>query len=75
MTKYKKREKKSTMVSGLIYLGIGLYFLGVSVDLIPWFDRSWPVFFIIVGMAVIGSSFSRRNRQTTNEDPPTVNQD
>ena len=67
MSRNRKGEKKSTIVSGVILLGMGLYFLAIYEEVVPSFHRSWPIFLIIVGIAIIIGSFTRRSKETENQ--------
>lgn len=69
MTNCKKDDGHGSMVGGIIVLGIGLYFLAWNMDMIPHPGESWPVFLIIVGIAlVIGNLFKKRSDSDPN--PP-----
>ena len=58
------------MVSGIIILGIGLYFLGVNMDYLPPVGDSWPVFLVIVGVALIAGNLLRRKQPDDELNPP-----
>ena len=58
--KYKQRRKKRPIISGIILLGVGLFLLTQTTDLLPPIEYSWPVFIIIVGLALIFGAFFRR---------------
>jgi len=75
MSKHQKREKKSTVVSGLIFLGSGLYLMGIILDVLPRIEQSWPVFFIIVGLAIIGGAMfkNRDSQESSIGDQPDAN--
>lgn len=62
---------RSSPVGGIIILGIGLYFLAVQMDYLPSVGDSWPVFLVIIGVAmVIGSFFKKSRRSGDREAPP-----
>jgi len=66
-----RRGNRSSIVSGVIILGIGLYFLGVNWEYIPPPDESWPFFLVIVGVALIIGQIVRSSGQDKNPPPPT----
>jgi len=53
-------ERRGMLVGGLIVFGIGVFFLLVQLDIIPDLRRMWPIFPIIVGLALIVGSFKRK---------------
>lgn len=53
------------LTAGLIVLGVGVLFLLERLDIIPGLDTMWPVFPIIVGLALIISAFYRGRRTDT----------
>ena len=55
----KKRGGNDQLVGGLIVLGIGVLFLLIELDLIPNLGKMWPLFPIIVGLAMVLGSFRR----------------
>lgn len=52
-TKKKEDDRTGLVIGGSIVLGIGILFLLVNLDIIPGFDRMWPIFIIIVGLALL----------------------
>lgn len=56
-----KVKKRRPIISGIIYLCLGLFLLGQSSDLVPSFERSWPIFIIIVGIAWIAGALLKRD--------------
>ena len=67
-TKQRVRKKKRPIVSGIILLGIGLFLLSQTTNLLPPLEHSWPIFIIIVGLALIlGSLF--RSKDSSNSQP------
>ena len=62
------RKKKRPIISGIILLGIGLFLLTQTTNMLPPIEYSWPIFIIIVGLALIlGSLFKRKD--TSNSQP------
>ena len=62
-------EQSGMMIGGLIVLGIGLVFLLINLGIIPGFRVIWPIVMIIVGLALIVGSISRKKRNQNPNDP------
>jgi hypothetical protein len=58
-------DQRGLLIAGLIVLGVGVFFLLEQFGLIPDVGQLWPIFPIIVGLALIIGSFRRRT------PPPT----
>lgn len=59
----KHREERSGMlIGGTIVMGVGLLFLLVNLDVLPGLHDTWPVFIIIVGIALIIGGFSKKKK-------------
>ncbi len=57
-------HNRGSITGGIILLGLGLFFLALQWDWIPYGRESWPLILIILGIALLaGSLFSRRKRQ------------
>ena len=70
-TKKKKKDQHSTMVTGIILLGIGVLFLLNNFDVF-FIEESWPFILIIVGLALlIGKGFGNRDSEAS-PAPPTA---
>lgn len=68
-TRKKVRKEKRPIVSGIIFLGIGLFLLTQTTNLLPSIEQSWPIFIIIVGLALIlGSLFKRKDNPDSQPD-------
>jgi len=52
-------DARGMMIGGLIVLGVGLLFLLRNLNLIPDFDIVWPIFPIIVGLALIIAALAK----------------
>ena len=60
-----KNHKKSTtadmLTGGIMVLGIGLLFLLINLGVLPDLGRTWPLFLIIVGGAlIVGATMKKR---------------
>ncbi len=55
-------ERSGMLVGGLIVFGVGLLFLLRNFGIIPDIGEMWPVFPIIVGLAMIIGSFRKGRR-------------
>ncbi len=51
--------KRHSLTGGLIVLGVGLFFLLVNLEVIPPVRKTWPIFLIIVGIALLIARFRR----------------
>jgi hypothetical protein len=71
MSDYTKNDGRGSIVSGIIVLGVGLYFLGVNWEYLPPVGDSWPFFLVIVGIALIAGNLFRRRRSEQEPDPPS----
>ncbi len=52
-------DRRGTLTGGLIVAGIGVFFLLDNFDIIPSMGKMWPIFPIIVGVALIVGSFRK----------------
>ena len=52
-------SSRGMLTGGLITLGIGLLFLLINLDILPDMGDMWPLIPIIVGVALIVSSFKK----------------
>jgi len=57
-----KDDNRGNLIGGLIVTGIGVLFLLVNFDIIPSLADTWPVFVIIVGLALIISSLVKKKK-------------
>lgn len=53
-------DRRGMLIGGVITLGIGVVFLLVNFDIIPNVGKMWPIFPIIVGIALIVGAFVKR---------------
>jgi len=60
-------ERRGTLTGGVIVLGTGVVFLLINMDVLPPMHHSWPVFPIIVGIALIASSFYKGRESDESE--------
>jgi hypothetical protein len=66
--KYRERPKRP-IISGVIWLGLGLFILARSRGWIPDTEESWPLLLVIIGVAlIIGAAFRRTSSQPA-DDP------
>ncbi len=61
-----KNERGGMLIGGIIVTGVGVIFLLDELDIIPSVGRMWPIFPIIVGVALIVGSFRKAG---TGQDP------
>ncbi|MBN1213536.1 MAG: hypothetical protein JXA92_13275 [candidate division Zixibacteria bacterium] len=59
-TNKKKNGRAGRIVFGFILVGLGVYLQLWSMDIIPDFDQTWPIFIIIIGLAIIFGTFLKK---------------
>ena len=64
-------DRRGTLIGGVILLGVGLIFLLSNLDIIPDIDDMWPLFPIIVGVALIVGSFYKGKKSDPSDQPPS----
>lgn len=70
MSDCRKNDSRGSIVSGIIVLGVGLLFLGVNMDILPSMSQSWPVFLVIVGVALIVGNLLKKRASDQDQAPP-----
>lgn len=55
-------DRTGLLIGGTITLGVGTLFLLVNLDILPGFHDMWPIFIIIVGLALIVGGFSKKKK-------------
>lgn len=61
----KREDARGMMIGGIIVLGVGILFLLQELDLIPDLSVLWPIFPIIVGLALIVGSLLKMRKPGT----------
>jgi hypothetical protein len=51
--------QKHSLTGGIIVLGIGVFFLLANLEVIPPVHKTWPIFLIVVGIALIVAKLRR----------------
>jgi len=64
--KKKDDDRQGMLIGGVIVLGVGAIFLFDSLGIIPMF-KAWPLFMIVVGVALIAGSFIKRKKPEDSE--------
>jgi len=73
MNDYRKPEKRRPLISGIVFLGLGLWMLWMDAEWLPPPDQSWPVILVIIGLAIMVSAFFRKSKNAAPPDqPPTI---
>ena len=54
------RDRRGSMFAGLVMVGVGTIFLLVNLGYIPNIGEMWPLFPIIVGLALIIGSMRKK---------------
>lgn len=57
-------DRSGKLIGGVIVLGVGLLFLLVNYDILPPLEDTWPLFMIIVGIALIIGAFLKKKKKT-----------
>jgi hypothetical protein len=65
-----EEERRGLLIGGSITLGVGLIFLLINFGVFPDIGRMWPMFPIIVGIALIIGSFYKSKKADKSEQPP-----
>ena len=55
----KKDDARGMLIGGLIVLGVGILFLLHNLGVIPDMDVIWPIFPIVVGLALIVGALTK----------------
>ncbi len=63
-------ERRGMLIGGLITLGVGLIFLLSNLGIMPGIGQMWPMFPIIVGVALIIGAFYKDKKSDDSEQPP-----
>ena len=63
-------DRRGMLIGGLITLGIGLVFLLSNLGIMPNIGQMWPMFPIIVGVALIIGAFYKDKKSDESERPP-----
>lgn len=63
-----RKSDSGQIIGGIIVTGVGLLFLLVNLDIVPGLEEMWPVFIIIVGLALIVDSMRKRARKDSGRE-------
>ena len=58
-----KPPRKRPIISGFVWLGLGLFLLGITTESLPPLQDSWPILIIIIGLALILGTVFRKKPQ------------
>jgi len=64
-------DRRGTLIGGVIVLGIGIIFLLVNMGILPDIGDMWPLFPIVVGIALIIGSFYKGKKSDPSDQPPS----
>ncbi|MBI3871459.1 MAG: hypothetical protein HY304_00080 [candidate division Zixibacteria bacterium] len=65
------RGRGASMTGGLIVTGVGLIFLLSNMRIIPSIGRVWPLFMIVVGVALLVGALRGRGSTDSTTVPPS----
>lgn len=60
-----KKDSRGSLIGGIILIGVGFIFLLSNLGIIPDIGSMWPLFLIIVGIAVILGGSKRIKKDTS----------
>lgn len=63
-------DRRGMLIGGVITIGVGIVFLLESLDVIPGLGQSWPLFPIVVGIALIVGSLIKGKGSDRPAKPP-----
>ena len=63
------KEKRRPVISGVILIGLGLFLLLTSHDLIDA-ERAWPLLIIVVGGAIIATAMTKKEPPREQQGTP-----
>ncbi len=72
MSNYSKPEKRRPLVSGIVFLCLGIWWLWMDADWMPPVEDSWPVILVIIGLAIMVSAFFRKPKNAAAPDQPPL---
>jgi len=72
MSDYNKAEKRRPLISGIIWLGLGLWWLWIDADWMPPVSQSWPIILVIIGLAIMISAFFRKPKNVPPPEQPPL---
>ncbi|HKZ21780.1 MAG TPA: DUF5668 domain-containing protein [candidate division Zixibacteria bacterium] len=59
-----KKNSRSNLIGGIILIGVGFLFLLSNLGIVPQVGTMWPMFLIIVGIAIIVGGSRRRKKDS-----------
>ena len=63
-------DRRGMLIGGLITLGVGLIFLLSNLGILPGIGQMWPMFPIIVGVALIIGAFYKDKKSDESDQLP-----
>ena len=64
-------DRRGMLIGGLITLGVGLIFLLSNLGIMPGIGQMWPMFPIIVGVALIIGAFYKDKKSDKSDQLPS----
>ena len=59
-----KKNSRSNLIGGIILIGVGFIFLLSNLGIVPHVGTMWPMFLIIVGIAIIVGGSRRKKKDS-----------
>lgn len=60
-----KKDSRGSLIGGIILIGVGFIFLLSNLGIIPHIGSMWPLFLIVVGIAIILGGSRRIKKDTS----------
>jgi len=64
MEQNSKKDSRSNLIGGIILIGVGFIFLLSNLGIVPHIGTMWPLFLIIVGIAIIVGGSRRKKKDS-----------
>lgn len=65
-----KKSRRGLVIYGTFLVGLGLLLQLWAMDILPGIEDSWPVFIILIGLALIVGNFFKKTDRTDTTGAP-----
>jgi uncharacterized membrane protein HdeD (DUF308 family) len=62
-----KDDRHGMIIGGIIVLGLGVVFLLSNLEIIPHFWEMWPLFLVVIGVALIAGALTKKKKEQEGE--------